>query len=80
MYKNFYFVKISTPKFRYLAYLFREILRKTKNGPFAKHANRAVFLPLFHGSQIGCRGGIWGNIKLETVDPAEIITSNVDVT
>ncbi|SEC29230.1 hypothetical protein SAMN05443246_3606 [Paenibacillus sp. GP183] len=43
MYKNHYFMNMSMLLFRYLAHLFREIRRKTKNGPFANDANKAVF-------------------------------------
>jgi hypothetical protein len=66
MYKNSIFC---------LAYLLREILRETKNGSFAFNATRAVFLLLFHESEIGCRGEILANIGVEVGDPNEIITS-----
>lgn len=66
MYKNHDFVNMSRPLFQYLAQLIGEILRKTKNGSFAFDANRAVFLPLFHGRKIGGQDGKWRNIRLET--------------
>lgn len=78
IYKFPYFVNMSTPYFRYVAYLFREILRKTNNGPFAKHANRAVILLLFHGKKIGCHGGKRENFRLENEDWIKLTGSRAE--